>query len=96
MNINFTEVNIIGTWQMVNKQIIDDSNYHRIKMLISSYLVQIESSEDGWEKLFRDPRDSRYWELTYPQSSLSGGGPPSLKCISKSDAKSKYLFSENS
>jgi immunity protein 27 of polymorphic toxin system len=43
-----------------------------------------------WSKLYLDPVDGGYWELTYPQSEMHGGGPPQLVHISADAAKIKY------
>jgi len=40
--------------------------------------------------LYRDPDDGRYWERTYPQSELHGGGPPELRVLATEDARQKY------
>ncbi|MGE0364310.1 MAG: Imm27 family immunity protein [Phycisphaerales bacterium] len=53
-------------------------------------LVRIGSSTDGWDTLYRDPGDNRLWELLYPQGHMQGGGPPTLRQISGSEAQAKY------
>jgi hypothetical protein len=62
----------------------------RIGWLTSEVLVLVARSEDGWDALYRDPADGRYWEHTYPQSELHGGGPPRLAAVSIEYATSKY------
>jgi hypothetical protein len=44
----------------------------------------------GWETLFLDPTDGRYWERTYPQGEQHGGGPAALLLIRVADARKKY------
>ena len=46
----------------------------------------------GWETLYRDPDDGRYWERTFPQSGSDGGGPPQLRFLTDYEAKDKYDF----
>lgn len=77
-----------------NKLIVDRDVWDRINWLTDQVLslVGIEKV-GGWEKLYRDPGDGRYWLLTYPFGELQGGGPPSLICkkLSDSEIKSGYL-----
>jgi hypothetical protein len=46
---------------------------------------------NGWNALYRDPNDCRYWELTYPEGELHGGGPPQLRCLTADEARQKPL-----
>lgn len=48
-------------------------------------LQKVSVSETGWEVLYKCPDCNEYWELSYPQSELHGGGPPLVKKL-KSDA----------
>ena len=65
---------------------------NRINELTQTYLTWVSVSENGWEKLYRDPVDLRLWELTYPQSEMRGGGPPMLRLLSLEEAQKKYTF----
>jgi hypothetical protein len=58
--------------------------------LIANHLVQLGADSSGWSELYRDPDDSRLWELTWPQSETHGGGPPRLICIPVDAARAKY------
>ncbi len=58
--------------------------------LIASHLVHLADSADGWTTLFRDPLDERYWVRTFPQSHLQNGGPPTLRCVSRSEASARF------
>jgi hypothetical protein len=40
--------------------------------------------------LYVDPTDGRYWELTYPQGDMQGGGPPQIRVVSEEDAQARY------
>jgi len=90
MGISPEEVEIIGSWVMVNGRMTEDDTSQRISSLVKTELQQVATSKDGWEKLYRDPRDGRLWELTYPQSEMQGGGPPALLLISPEKAQEKY------
>jgi hypothetical protein len=62
----------------------------RIRWLVSSRLMPLGTASEGWDWLFRDPRDGRLWELTFPESSLHGSGPRTLSVIRVDVARSKY------
>jgi hypothetical protein len=94
MKIRAGEFELIGKWTTSNGKIKKDSICERIDWLIENQLVKLAVSKEygDWESLFQDPSDNRYWERTYPQSELHGGGPPMLKCLDENEAKEKYLF----
>lgn len=76
------ESELRGQWLLVNGNVVEDDACRRIQSLVSG-LDRISMSNDGWKKLFRDPRDGRYWELLYLESEMHGGGPPTLKVVSE-------------
>jgi hypothetical protein len=84
------EVLLIGSWVQSETDVRGDDVYSRIKELTSRHLVRLASDCTGWETLYRDPWDGRYWELTYPQGHLHGGGPPMLSIIVQDLAREKY------
>ena len=84
------ETEFAGSWLLENGNVKDDNVSMRIKDLIVNYLSEIAMTDDGWQRLYQDPNDGRYWELSYPHSDWEGGGPPSLKNISQLEDKNKY------
>ncbi len=84
------ENEIIGKWILENNKIKEDENCTRINNLIKEHLKKILISATGWETLFFDKNDSRFWELRYLDSDLNGGGPPSLIHLSEKDVFEKY------
>ena len=92
MKLDSQETELVGKWIVENGQIRADTTCERIQWLTSRHLKKIATSKQwgAWETLFQDPDDRRYWEQTYPQSEMHGGGPPALKCLSREDAKIKY------
>jgi hypothetical protein len=62
----------------------------RIFWLVRHRLEPRASANGGWDQLFVDPRDGRYWELTFPQGTLFGGGPRQLTALSPAEAAAKY------
>lgn len=91
MKIDKNEVEIIGKWIFDGKQMLADEQAKRIDWLRANYLKKITADESGWNILYQDPEDKRYWELTYPQSEMHGGGPPSLTLLSETQAREKYI-----
>ena len=90
MSIAPNEKEIIGSWVMVNCQMTEDDASRRIRSLIQTELKYVASTKDGWEKLYRDARDGRYWEITYPNGELQGGGPQASFLINSEKAEEKY------
>jgi YD repeat-containing protein len=64
--VTWTSNEIIGSWVMVNGRMTEHDTSHRISSLIKTELQYIATTKDGWEKLYRDPRDGRLRELTGP------------------------------
>jgi Immunity protein 27 len=62
----------------------------RIQQLIRDELVKIARDLSGWRVLYRDPKDGRLWQLSYPQSEMHGGGPAKLSWISSQVAKTVF------
>lgn len=89
-NLNQSETVLNGHWIFKNGVIVADDTSKRIAYLTQNVLKQIATSDDGWDKLFLDEIDSRYWELFYMDSELHGAGAPTLQCISKFDVVKKY------
>lgn len=76
-------------FQLVNRKFdVFEDIRDRINWLTNEVLVLVGIEKvGGWEKLYRDPGDGRYWLLTYPFGELQGGGPPSLICKPLSEAE---------
>jgi hypothetical protein len=90
MRLKPEETVLVGKWRAIDKRVVVDANTIRILKLVSAELVPLGSAGDGLTTLYRDPHDGRLWELTYPDSELHGGGPPTLTCVSKEYAHAKY------
>jgi hypothetical protein len=81
--------------EIVDGRVRADATGERNECLTSRYLEKIAASGGGWDTLFRDPDDGRYWERTYPMGDMQGGGPPSLFVLSAEKAYAKYGFTES-
>lgn len=86
------EVEIVGNWIEVDGNVVGDDACERVHHLTQDCLEKIGYSQEsgGWETLYRDPSDGRFWERTYLKSLMHGGGPPSLINLSESEARKKY------
>ena len=88
--IQSNETEITGKWLISKGRIEEDEICQRIRDLTKGCLIEIGHDFSGWETLYRDPNDGRFWELTYPQNELQAGGPPQLLCLPENIAKTKY------
>ena len=88
------ETRLVGGPRNFGDRIVRDEEWERIDQLIDQCLQHIKAHPNGWEVLFRDPSDGRYWEYTYPHGEMHGGGPPSLIHITQGTAKLKYSLDD--
>jgi hypothetical protein len=85
------ESELHGQWiAQPDGRVAADPVDERIRWLTINRLEPLGTSSDGWDWLFRDPRDGRLWELTYPQGSLHGSGPRRLAVIDREMALARY------
>lgn len=86
------ESSIIGRWLATADGIVGDEGCRQIELLISECFefVADHPEDGGWTSLYRDPRDGRLWEKTFPESHMHGGGPPALTTISNDVARIVY------
>ncbi len=88
--IDAAETSLIGRWLPTGSGVVADETCRRIESLVTSHLVELARTADGWSALYKDPSDGRLWEHTYPHSEMHGGGPPTLECITPIQAKTAY------
>ena len=93
--LSSNEILLEGKWISSGNKVTRDEVCKRIEWLVSEVLSKINADELGWETLFQDLKDKRFWVLFYPQSELHGGGPPSLRLISEDEAGLKFSASKN-
>ncbi|WP_423069444.1 Imm27 family immunity protein [Devosia sp. CN2-171] len=87
MMINESETEIVGRWLANEGHVTADANCQRIDQLTTGYLTLLGHDASGWQALYRDPLDGRYWVRSYPTSGQHGGGPPELRHTSLQDAQ---------
>ncbi len=90
MKIQSDENEIRGVWRWSNGRLVADDVCRRIEILVSDHLEKVGGDRSGWDALYRDPTDGRYWELVYLQSELHGGGPPTLRQLGVDAVRTKY------
>jgi hypothetical protein len=88
--IKSRETVLTGQWLTSQGAPVADETCRRIHALTQNHLVGLGRDASGWDTLYRDPTDGRLWELTYAQSEVHGGGPPQLRCLSPTEARTKY------
>ena len=86
------ETEIVGQWTLKRGRFVASFECHRIQALAECRFEHVANDPEsgGWDSLYRDPRDNRYWERTYPHSEMHGGGPPTLRVIDAELARRKY------
>jgi immunity protein 27 of polymorphic toxin system len=81
---------LTGSWIIKDGHLIEDETSRLIEYLIQEKLQRIAVNSDGWEILYQDPQDQRFWELNFPKGEMQGGGPRTLRIISEEAAKLKF------
>lgn len=90
------EIILVGSWKMSGDKVVADEICKRIEILVDTYLRKVAIDKTGWEMLYQDPNDNRYWLLTYPNSDWQNGGPPTLKVITQIEMAEKVdVLSQN-
>jgi hypothetical protein len=90
MELQPTETYLKGDWVFEDGSMKADEVTKRIQWLITHSLNRVGNDKTGWKILYQDVGDGRYWEYTYEQSQMNGGGPPSLIFITDEDVELKY------
>ena len=83
-----SEKSLRGSWIETKTGVEGDETCKRIHWLTENVLEFVKSG--NWEGLYLDPNDGRHWLLYYPQSELHGGGPPSMRVISKNEVHERF------
>lgn len=85
---------IKGSWKFEGGRIVPDEICNRIHSLLELHFKKLAQSREfgAWEILYIDPTDGRFWELTYPEGHMQGGGPPQISVVGENQARSKYDF----
>lgn len=90
MQLEAHETELEGVWQFKDGRVRGDATEKRINWLTMNSLKRIAFTNGGYDMLYQDPSDGRYWELTFPHPQGFGEGPRRLCVIEKSAAVHKY------
>ena len=90
MRLKPEETELQGFWLDLGSSVTPDSNWERIDELTKDYLELVATSPDGACRLYRDPADGRFWELSRVAPQMKDGGPPLLSAIEAPEAAHKY------
>lgn len=70
---------LVGKWIVdPSGRVVGDAVEQLIWEAVRSHLTRLGDREHGWTILYRDPLDNSYWELTFSQGEMQGGGPAKL------------------
>jgi hypothetical protein len=88
-----TDELLVGSWLETTSGVTRDETCKRIEWLVQHSLEHVADhpGSGAWESLFRDPADGRYWERSYPQGQMHGGGPPALRHVTEQEVNTKYF-----
>ena len=78
-----------GSWLFDGIQVKPDKTCARIEGMIQQF-KRLTSRDEGWTVLYVDSLSGDFWELSYPQSNLHGGGPPRLERRSADEVSARY------
>jgi hypothetical protein len=67
MRLQPKETLLVGKWELIGGRMQVDPTEERIERLVAASLEKVASAAGGWEILYRDCADGRYWELTFPR-----------------------------
>jgi Immunity protein 27 len=90
MRLKPEETELQGYWLDLGSAVTPDSNWKRIDSLTNDYLELVATCGDSTCRLYRDPEDGRFWELSHVAPQMKDGGPPCLTVIGAREAKEKY------
>jgi hypothetical protein len=90
MHLKPEETELQGYWLDLGSSVVPDANWERIDRLTNDYLEPVAVSADGTCRLYRDPTDGRFWELSRIAPQMKDGGPPLLSTIGLPEAAHKY------
>jgi hypothetical protein len=90
MQLKPEETELRGFWIDLGSSMTPDAWWERITILTREFLELVATSSDETARLYRDPADGRFWELTGVAPQMKDGGPPLLTCIGTERARERY------
>jgi hypothetical protein len=74
------------TWTLSGSKMVVGGDHEIIQDLITNQLDQVKVDSSGWLSLYRHRDSGEFWELSYPQGEMHGGGPRMLRRVFLSHA----------
>lgn len=71
------------TWEFQNGQMRAVGEAGAIDSLLKDKFVEVRKG--NWAVLYRHKETGEFWDLTYPQGEMHGGGPRRLRVVSNPD-----------
>ena len=65
---------------------IAGGDHEIIQDMLTNQLDQVKIDSGGWLSLYRHRDSGEFWELSYPQGEMHGGGPRMLRRVFLSHA----------
>jgi hypothetical protein len=84
------EAELTGKWLFENGKVVGDEIEQRIWELVKNRFTRLADREGGWVILHQDPVDGSFWELSFPQGELHGGGPRRLTRLTENQVQDLY------
>jgi len=81
---------LVGSWVLSKGRMVEDQTASLIRDLTEKRFRRIAVAPSGWETLYQDPEDDRFWELYFPRGEMHGGGPAALRVLGNEAAALKY------
>ena len=69
---------------------IGDEIERQIWDMVRNRLNRLGERDGGWAMLYHDSSADIYWELSFPQSEMHGGGPARLAPIRSDEIPARY------
>ena len=68
-------------WEADGTRMVERGDAAAIDEMLNRKLEKQKADASGWRVLYRHHDTGQFWELTYPQSHMHGGGPRLLRCL---------------
>lgn len=68
-------------WISEDGKMIARGDAAAIDDMLATKLEKVSSNASGWLVVYRHRETSQFWELSYPQSEMHGGGPRRLRLM---------------
>ena len=68
-------------WAVSGSKVVAEGDAQIISDWLANDLDKVRVNSSGWMVLYRHRDTGQYWELSYPQVEIHGGGPRCLRCL---------------